>query len=64
MFFIPSIIYQLADVNRLVWQTEGPTGPRAPFERTKEEIIASRDSFSVTINPMEIRTWLCSYSYM
>lgn len=52
----------LADVHRLVWQQDGvEPGPRAPFERTAEQIKASSKAFDVTISPMEIRTWSCYY---
>ena len=53
---------QLADVQRLVWQTEGAEARRSPFERSAEEIATSRESFAVTISPMQIRTWLCTYT--
>ena len=47
----------LANVHRLVWNTSTEGGPRAPFERTAEEIAQSSNAFTVTVNPMEIRTW-------
>ena len=52
----------LADVHRLVWPQQGGSEPRAPFERTSEEIAANSKAFDVTITPMQIRTWSCTYT--
>ncbi len=51
----------LADVNRYVWKTEEQR-TRGEFERSQEEIKRDKNAFVVTISPMEIRTWSCTYT--
>ena len=49
---------QLASVHRYEWKTEGGSSAAG---RSAEQIEADSKAFSVTINPMEIRTWRCFY---
>jgi hypothetical protein len=58
-----SMYFQLANVDRFVWalnSTEPAPGP-SPFQRSAEQIKADSTSLTVTINPMEIRTWSCNF---
>ena len=48
-------------MQRYVWKTEGER-VRGPFERTAEQIQRDKTAFDVTISPMEIRTWSCTYT--
>ena len=46
---------QLSDVHRFVWNVES-VSPAAPGPATHD------DAFTVTILPMQIRTWSCAFA--
>ena len=52
---------QLEAVHRLVWNTEGGSDSESEAPPDRQHFVRGTEAFSVTLRPMQIRTWRCFY---